>query len=449
MKNPLIILGTLLICFFASCKKERGETVTSTTSQTPTADPLKDSALLFSRELYLWYNQIPSSFNARSYEDLNKLMTAIRQYSQETGYSNPVDRWSFAMKQTEWNDISSGIAGDLGLNVFFKEEGDLRVRYVEQASPAGKAGIRRGWRITKIIGSTNITTANSNTIVQNVYNSNSTSFTFQKPDNSTVDLTLNAATYQENPFLLDTVYNISGKKIGYLVFNSFLGDTTQIKNGFNRVFNRFGTNDVSDVVVDLRYNGGGYVRLQEWLSNYLAPASANGNIMMRQEYNNKLNQYNTTTNFRKTGPLNLSRVFFIVSNNTASASEALINSLKPYMDVKLLGPSKTYGKPVGFFPYPVGDWYIFPVSSRTVNKNGNANYYNGFAVDYQLADGVDKDWGDITESCLASAINYITSGSFRLQNAEAYAENPFIKQMNEKLSEHDFKGAIESRVKFK
>ncbi|MBD0294254.1 MAG: hypothetical protein ICV84_03490, partial [Flavisolibacter sp.] len=200
MKNPLIIFSILTICFFASCKKERSETVpatpaTSTASQAPTSDQLKDSALLFSRELYLWYNHIPSSFNARSYEDLNKLMTAIRQYSQETGYSNPVDRWSFAMKQTEWNDISSGIAGDLGLNVFFKEEGDLRVRYVEQASPAGRAGIHRGWRITKINGSTNITTANSNTIVQNVYNSNSTSFTFQKPDNSTVDLTLNAAMY--------------------------------------------------------------------------------------------------------------------------------------------------------------------------------------------------------------------------------------------------------------
>src|SRR5690606_19192736 len=114
----------------------------------------------------------------------------------------------------------------------------------------------------EINGSTNITPANANAIVAAVYQSTSTSFKFTKPAGGDVDITLNAAGYQEHPVYLDSVYNIGGKKTGYLVFNSFLGDTTEIYNEFNRVFTRFNTAGVQDVVVDLRYNGGGYVSVQ-------------------------------------------------------------------------------------------------------------------------------------------------------------------------------------------
>ena len=144
---------------------------------------------------------------------------------------------------------------------------------------------------------------------------------------------------------MDSVYTVNTKKIGYLSYNSFLGDTAKTYAEFQRIFNRFATQNINDVVIDLRYNGGGYVTVQNKLANYLVATSANGSVMMKQQYNDKYPQYNETTNFRKAGSLNLNRVFFIVSNNTASASELLINNLKPYMDVKLIGPSKTYGKP--------------------------------------------------------------------------------------------------------
>src|SRR5207237_6073111 len=126
--------------------------------------------------VYLWYNQIPTSFNARTYSDPNSIMTAIRQYSNEPGFNAPVDRWSFGMKQQDWDNLSSGISADFGLGVFFMAEGDLRVKSVERASPAGVAGIHRGWRITSINGNTDITTTNANFIVQNVFQSNSTNF---------------------------------------------------------------------------------------------------------------------------------------------------------------------------------------------------------------------------------------------------------------------------------
>jgi hypothetical protein len=140
--------------------------------------------------------------------------------------------------------------------------------------------------------------------------------------------------------------------------------------------------------------------------------------------------------------LNLSRIYFIVSRSTASASELLINNLKPFMDVQLVGPGKTYGKPVGFFPVPVGDWYIFPVSFRSTNKNGQGNYFDGMSLNNQVADGLDKDWGDVTESCLQSALSNITTGVYKTAAARETLE---IKSVNDVLSAPEFKGAIDTR----
>lgn len=450
LKNRLVWAALAGITFVTGCKKD--DVDNSGTSPNPpvtSTSKINDSVVAYSNEIYLWYKQIPSTFKGSSYAGPEELMSALRQYSTESGFPNPVDRWSFAVKQSEWDNVSSGISGDFGLGVFFRQENDLRVKAVEEQSPAGKAGIRRGWRITKINGSSNITTTNQDFIVNAVFYSNSTTFTFVKPDNTTVDISLNAATYQEHPIYLDTVYNIGSKKIGYLVFNSFLGDTSQIYSEFNRVFNRFTQANVGDVIVDLRYNGGGYVTVQEKLANYLVNSSASGGLMMKQQFNDKYPHFNSTTNFQKLGSLNLNRVFFIVSSSTASASELLINNLKPYMNVKLVGPRSTYGKPVGYFPIDVADWYIFPVSFRTTNKDGQGAYFNGIPVDNQIADGLDKDWGDVEELCLSSALKYITSGAFRMQTesnvGEAASYSSAVTAGNEALDRPNFKGAVDPR----
>ncbi|HYF31418.1 MAG TPA: S41 family peptidase [Chitinophagaceae bacterium] len=444
LKLKLLLAFVMGLTILSACKKNKGGDTPP--PPPPAADKFKDSALLVTRELYLWYNQIPSSFNAQSYTDLDKIMTAIRTYSKEPGFTNPVDRWSFAYKQKDWDNVSSGSALDFGMSVFFRVEGDLRVKFVEKASPAGLKGIRRGWRITKINGNTNITTGNAAFIVNAIFESPNASITFQKPDGSSVDIDLVAAAYQENPIFLDSVYTAGTKKVGYMVFNSFLGDTTAIYNKFQQVFNKFTQQNVTDVIIDLRYNGGGYVSMQHKLANYLIKPSANGSLMMTQSFNDKYAQFfNESTNFTKLGALNPEHIYFIVSNNTASASELLINNLKPHMDVKLVGPSKTYGKPVGYFPYPVGDWYVFPVSFRSTNSTGQGNYFDGMALDNTVADGLDKDWGDINEASLASVLKHISTGSFRLRSTDTYQANPVVDKSNETLSAPEFKGTIDAR----
>ena len=463
-KLNINVLTFLMAMFMLGACKKGNDVVAPATTPPPTptvavaTDPekIKDSTLLFTKDIYLWYNQISPTFDARSYADPSAIMTAIRQYGTEPGFTGPVDKWSFAMKKTDWDALSGGLgttfsatnstSGDFGITVFFYAEGDLRVKFVEKASPSGLAGIRRGWRIIKINGNTDITISNATFIIDNVYKQTHSTFTFIKPDGSQAEITLDAAHYKERPVYLDTVYSVNSKKVGYLVFSSFLGDTAQIYNDFQGAFSRFASQNVGDIIVDLRYNGGGYVSVQEKLANYLVTSAANGGVMMNQIYNDKYTKYNNITYFRKSGSINLPRIFFIVSKSTASASELLINNLKPYMDVKLLGNSNTHGKPVGFFPIPVGDWYIFPVSFKSTNKNGEGNYYNGLTVNTLVSDGLNKDWGDITETSLASALKYINSGSFRLDNTETYTEQTQqLRTANVTLDAPAFKGMVDSR----
>ena len=113
------------------------------------------------------------------------------------------------------------------------------------------------------------------------------------------------------------------------------------------------------------------------------------------------------------------------------------------MNVKLVGPEATYGKAGGFFPFPVGDWYIFPVSFRSTNGQNQGNYFDGIAVDQQVSDGLDKDWGDRDETALASVLSYIGTGSFTNGGLNSVVE-PLDQGMNKKLY-RNFKGAIISK----
>ena len=443
MKLKNIVLLFFSACVFLSfgCKKENNSPGNATAN-----DKIKDSAWSYAKDLYLWHKNLPSNFNARAYADPDAIMKALRPYSMEPGFTDPVDRWSFAIKKDEWDDVSSGISGDFGLGIFFMSENDLRVSYVEPASPAAAAGIERSWRIISVNSNATVNTdeATVSRITNAVFKSTSTSFTFKKPDGTDVDIALTAKTYQDEPIILDSIYINGGNKTGYLVYNSFLGNIDNIKSRLASIFNTFSAAGVTDMVIDLRYNGGGYVELQNELANYLVPAAGNNGVMLQEKFNDNYSALlDTTINYQKKGTLDLSRIFFIMTKNTASASELLINSLKPYMDVKLIGRA-SHGKPVGYFNIGVGDWYIFPVSFRSVNKNGEGNYFNGLQPDATVDDGLDMPWGDVNESCLASALHYVNNGVFSRISLRAQ-QDVKLETGNTVLDAKRFKGMVEEK----
>lgn len=399
-----------------SCKKNdlNPQTSPATPSTGLATADIRDSLWAYMQDVYLWYDKLPATFNTRSYSDPESEMDALRAYQ-------PLDKWSFVEKAADFNSyFSDGETKDFGFWIKYDANNDLRVRYVYAQSPAGKAGVERGWKLTGINGKS-IASLSDDAIVSAFYEATSTAFGFQKPDGSSVTVPLTTATYTLNTVLYTNTYTVAGKKVGYLVFNSFTGTPSQ--NELKAALTQFETAGISELIVDLRYNGGGDVDTQTMLANALAPTSVTrSSVMFSYRHNKKLSDRDETTRFAKTGTLNLSRIFFITTSSSASASELLINNLKPYLDVKLIG-SATHGKPVGMYGFEVMDYVIAPIAFKTVNAKNVGDYYDGIAVDASVADGLAKNWGDPLENCLATALNYIQTGSFIItSNARLSAE---------------------------
>src|SRR4030095_2920247 len=461
--------------FFISCKKDNSP-VKTPASTTTEEDLLKDSVYLYTKEVYLWQDVIPGydQFNPRQYtgstelESAQNVMNAIRKLQ-------PLDRFSFVTTEEESNGLQTGEENDFG---FFIKAASIDqadpidsiywfVTYAYDQSSAGQAGVQRGWYIDKVNGTSVGYDQSSVDVLNNVFFGSPTSATFEftKPDGTTVSANLNKTSFTANSVLYKNVLDTGGEKVGYMVFNQFFGQPS--RNELAQAFSYFQGQGIDELVVDLRYNPGGSVETEDTLSNLIAPTTANNQTMYQYIFNGTLqnNQHQlirkklgygdifttaeNTVKFEKAGALNLSRVFFIVTGNTASASELLINNLKPYMDVKLIGDT-TYGKPVGFFPIPIFNYDIYPISFKTVNSAGNADYYTGFAPDNLSSDGVNKNWGDISEPSLAAALRYISTGSFGRFAAESQntlqrrAMNE-TKPLNKEVNENKFSGMFIER----
>ncbi len=412
----ILLLGTLA----SSCKKDNENDVS-----TATAD-VRDSVYWYSQEMYLWRDRLPSkaTFNPTSYQTPEAVMEKVRTYSPLGTNGKNLDRWSFAMTKKDWDNVASGASGDLGMSFGFIAANDLRVAFVYKNSDPGKQGVQRGWQVTSVDGIA-ATTSNADALSKALFKE-SMQITFKKPDGTSQTLSLKVASYQTNPVLTRSIISQNGKRIGYIAFGTFLGATAAAE--LDEAFAYFKSNNVTDLIFDERYNGGGEVELAEKIANLIAPRSVAGKLMYKDTHNQKYTSWNETVNFDKTLPasnLNLSQVVFIATGETASASELLINVLKPYMTVKVVGET-TYGKPAGYYPFPVMNYYAFPLAVKQVNANNYGEYYEGLPVDRQQADDVTRNWGDPQELCVKDALSFITTGQFpassgRLANFNQYA----------------------------
>lgn len=401
---------------------------------------------------YYWYQQAPKLQPfSHQYATADDLLSVIASYPQLNG--KKVDRYSFLDRTGNVADqIQNGVVegvfsdlgskGDFGMEVSFAmgPAGDvaLQVLYADKNSPAGLKGIRRGWKIIAVNGNDNMTYdgpdgKNVNRIFNAIYDADQVNLTFLKPDQTIITYSLSLATYEVNPILFDTVYVRNGRRIGYFVFYTFSSTEnekkkpTQTRVLLDNEFQKLKAADIQDLIIDLRYNGGGAVTTAAYLDSALAPASANGKIMYRYIYNDKLSQradmlgLSHDVKFNGTGGLNLDNIFFIVSRNTASASELTINNLKPYMNVKMVGDT-TYGKPVGFIDFVISTYDstgkenyladLYAINFETKNASGTGGYFNGIPPDALADDYTDIPWGDPSDDNLSKIFHYISTGNF-------------------------------------
>lgn len=422
MKEKLKIKGTmafpfLLLFFLISCNEEIDDPLYQTSQ-------VKEAIFEGMHEWYYWNDQLPSTINVGRYLTNEELLEDLKYKT--------LDKWSYLTTTEAFNKAFTG--QNAGHGVGFTIDADERVflAFVYEDSPAGKDGWQRGWEIIEVNGKPISFYKRGSGYDFQLGPDNmgiSNTFKFKTPDGSFLEKTIPKAEYQSNSVLHQEVVEKNGQKVGYWVFNSFkatpgMEPTQSVEVEESMKF--FEEHQIGELIIDLRYNGGGSVAVAEQLMNYLIPPSASGKIMYTNALNEHKSELNEIKYFEKTGQLDLNRVIFITSRGSASSSELIINCLTPYVEVVLIGEN-TYGKPVGAFPlsslYKVleqNDVELVPITFAIANAEGKAAYYEGLPVDVQIADDPVRNWGDPEEKRLKAALEFIGTGAVGPENRVSY-----------------------------
>ena len=303
-------------------------------------------------------------------------------------------------------------------------------------SPLYVSGVRRGW-IVKTVGGVAIAPliiAKNTTAYDNAWGPSSEGYSntilFRKPNGKDTTITSAKSTFTINSVLVyDTLHLKTGTIAGHIVFESFI---TPSENELKTAFAYFKLMGVTKLILDLRYNGGGYLYVAQELASYLVGNGLSGTLFAKLSYNNKMQSANTTYPFISTNsPMNLSGVVVITTRMTASASEAVMNGLKPHITVVSVGDT-TDGKPVGMNGWPCGQKYWFwPITFKLVNSADQGEYFYGIAPDKIATDDITRDFSDKNEKCLKEAILYLETGAFssgkgeeKFSRSVKYGEKP-------------------------
>lgn len=382
---PILVLS--IVVLFYGCKKD----------ETGGSDyEAKKELNSIMHDAYYWYDRVPN-VDINNYETPVELMEALKV--------NPPDKWSYVTTRQEYDSYNAGKYYGFGFSSIFDNDGKLWIGYVFKKSPLAAKGITRGWRIAAIDGTTP-TADNFSQLIGDNQPGITKTLRFISPSGESVEHSFVKNEIEMNTVLFDSVYNLNSKKIGYLVLKGFITPTT---NELNVSFAKFKSQNVNELIVDLRYNGGGLIDVSNDLASLIGGSTTSGKVYTVYSYNDRYNVYNKSINFvSNSNALTLTRVTFITTNGTASASELVINGLNPYMTVALVG-SKTHGKPVGMpvFKYTQFDWVFLPICISLKNSAGIGDYFDGLNVNVEATDDYTRAFGDINEASFAAALNHI------------------------------------------
>jgi len=389
---------------------------------------------------YLWQADVPNLADNR-FGNQDELNGFLATFSSPTTLFNSlrtdpsIDRFSVIYSNyTVLEGILSGNTTDTGMDYGLKYKSGSTtdifgwVRYILPNSDAATKNIHRGDLFYAING-TPLTIGNyqsllaNSTFTVNLANYDNGNIT---PNGQSVTLTKTAVA--ENPVFTTNVIQQGTNKIGYLMYNGFY---TAYESHLNAAFAQFQSQGITHLILDLRYNSGGSVATATRLASMIT-GQFNGQIFAYQQWNAKLqssanasNNYFTTTlsNGNAINSLNLSKVYVLTSRSTASASELVLNGLKPYVQVVQIG-DKTTGKNVGSVTLydsptftsqnrnPNHKYAMQPIVLKIANANGFSDYQTGLVSDYLFL----EDYGNLgvlgnpTEPLLNQALTVISNG---------------------------------------
>ncbi|NDI86259.1 S41 family peptidase [Undibacterium crateris] len=373
----------------------------------------------FVDETYLWYKDVPTNLNPASYAN-PQLYFDVLKTTAKTASGVAVDQFHWSQTTESYEASSSGISQDYGIQWGRQSNSPPRnwvVIEVAAGSPAATAGIKRGDKLTSVDGVNFVTdnsTAGIATLNEGLF---PTKLLAHKLGfNGQAEISMTPATYSiatvKNTKVIPTVNG----NVGYFIFDTHIAKS---ENELISAINTLKNAGVQDLVIDLRYNGGGLLYIASQLSYMIAgPAQTGGKIFELMSYNDKLTAnnkkypfYDTTSGNASLPTLGLKHVTLLVSQGTASASESIINGLRGAdVAVDLIGDT-TRGKPYGFVPQSNCGYTYFAIQFKGVNNKGFGDYADGFAPTCKVADDLTKARGDITEGMLRTALGYRQTGA--------------------------------------
>jgi C-terminal processing protease CtpA/Prc len=411
----------------------------------------------WTNETYLWNDEVVDR-NPANYDNRLTYFNLLKT-DAITNSGNPKDNFHFSQSTEEYLRARSS-AGSSGYGFSLKAlrtspPRDYRVRYVDPDTPAAEevAGVQnflRGTRILEVDGVDLVNGGSTNAELETLNNGlfpdtdgETHTFVVQDPGSSqTREVTITSASVARAPVIDTRVIDENGTKVGYIVFNTFSPFASE--RAIVDAMQTLADEQVEELVLDLRYNGGGLLAVASQLSYMIAgPAFTDGKYFEQLEFNEDAGQFNpvtgrvnnptpfytTTQGFSTTtgSPLPLldsvNRVFILSTDGTCSASEATINGLRGIgFPVVLIGDI-TCGKPYGFYPTDnCGETY-YTIQFRGVNFEGFGDYADGFVPDDNdfafgarvpgctVADDLDFAFGDRSEPLLSAALTYIGTGA--------------------------------------
>lgn len=397
-------------------------------------------------EYYLWYREVPS-YRGDDYATVVDYFDVLKT-EEKTASGNPKDRFHFVYPTDTWEALSqAGVEAGYGVRwavIAPRPPREVVVAYTEPGS-SGAGALTRGTTVRSVDGvdmvnGDDVTTLNAGLFP--VAAGESHTFVVQDLGAATSrTITLVAADVTSTP--VQNVKTIANGDVGYLQFNDHI---LTAEAELVQAIDQLRTAGVKDLVIDLRYNGGGYLAIASELAYMIAGPATAGHAFERLQFNDKYPSTNpftgeplTPTPFEDTSvfaatpaplpTLGLTRVFVLTGANTCSASESIINGLLGIgVQVIQIGTT-TCGKPYGFYPQDNCGTTFFAIQFQGVNEQGFGDYADGFTPGSGpppalpgcvVADDFTHALGDPEEARLAAALLYRSTGSCPLDAAPSH-----------------------------
>jgi len=352
---------------------------------------------------YYWYRNLPNPDPA-SFSSPEAYLEAVRYRPPDTTFSYITSKASSDAFYSESQYIGFGLS--------YKQtaESELRLAQVFPGSPASEAGMDRGDYLLSVNGKSVadlIRTGEIGTVfgAEQIGVAADVAWRDMRGQLRSATLTKRLVTI---PTVSQTaVFSVGSARMGYIHLRNFVQPSVE---ALNTAFAQVRDGGATDLVLDLRYNGGGLVSVSQHLASLVGGSPLVGKVFVQFTHSDKQTSRNTSYNFEaKPQALALSRLVVIATRGSASASEAVINGLRPYMDVKVVGDA-TYGKPVGQYGFDFCQKVLYPVAFLVTNARGEADYFNGIPADCSAADDVDRALADPQEASLAEALFVLRNG---------------------------------------